>query len=79
MRDKKSDERHVLIPEKIGASRRFERVWGSLKEQVYPPLGMAPHLFRVLEAPSDRSHFKRRVSRSVDIELFFFNIIILSL
>lgn len=34
VRDKESDDRHVLIPGKIGT--RFKRVWGSLKEQVYP-------------------------------------------
>lgn len=43
VQDKKSDDRHVLIPGKIGASRRFERVWGSLHEQVYPLGDGAPH------------------------------------
>lgn len=44
VQDKQSDERHVLIPGKIGASRRFEKVWGSLKGQVYPLGDDAPPL-----------------------------------
>lgn len=73
VQDKKSDDRHALIPGKTGASRRFERVWGSLQEQVYPlGDGTPPLAINVLEAPSDRSHFERRVSRSVDTEFLSF-------